>query len=89
MKAVKIKVIGDVQGVSFRYWAQRAAKKCEVVGWAKNEHDGSVTILAQGVPQGIECMIAWAKEGSPMSTIEGVEVEETEATEGLKGFVIK
>lgn len=88
MKAVIIKVRGDVQGVNFRYWAKKIAEKIGVMGWTKNEHDGTVTIFAQGEPEKIEKMIDWANEGSPMSTVEKTEVIEAEE-EILSGFQVK
>lgn len=89
MEAIKIKISGDVQGVSYRFWANKAAKKIGVAGWAKNDHDGSVTILAQGEKEALSKMIAWTKEGSPLSTVAEITVEEAEPIEGLKGFSVK
>jgi acylphosphatase len=59
------------------------------VGWTKNEHDGSVTIFAQGDPAQLKKLVDWAHEGSPMSTVEKVDVQTTAPEEGLKGFSVK
>jgi acylphosphatase len=89
MKAVLIKVMGDVQGVNFRYFARKKAKELNLTGWAKNEHDGSVTILAQGTEEALKEIVAWSGEGSPMATVKKVTAEVTEANESLKGFEVK
>lgn len=39
---------GLVQGVGFRYEAKITADELGLVGWAKNEDDGTVTIEAEG-----------------------------------------
>ncbi len=89
MKAVKVTVKGDVQGVFYRHHTKKEAQKLGLAGWAKNEQDGSVTIFAQGEETEIEKMIDWAKDGSPMATVEKVEVVDADITEGLKGFTAK
>lgn len=89
MKAVLIKVLGDVQGVSYRYWTKKEATSLEILGWTKNEADGSVAIFAQGEDGQIGKLIEWAKEGSPMSTVEKVEVEDAELDLSIRGFEVK
>lgn len=39
---------GRVQGVGFRYTAKRLADEHGVVGWVRNEDDGSVGMVAAG-----------------------------------------
>ena len=47
-------ISGDVQGVGFRFFAQRAAARHQVVGYVKNLHDGRVEALAEGTAQAVE-----------------------------------
>ncbi len=54
MIAKHIIFIGQVQGVGFRYTAHRIAGRYELTGFVRNLPDGSVEILAQGVPRDIE-----------------------------------
>lgn len=89
MKAYKIKVTGDVQGVNFRYFARQEAEKLELSGWVQNEHDGSVLIMTQGEDEVCQKFIEWAREGSPMATVENVQVEEAKINKELKGFGVK
>lgn len=44
---------GRVQGVGFRYTAQRIARRYELAGYVKNLPDGSVEMLAQGSSEAI------------------------------------
>ena len=39
---------GEVQGVGFRWTAQRVAQQLRMTGWVRNEYDRSVTMELQG-----------------------------------------
>lgn len=45
---------GRVQGVGFRFTAQRLASRFDVVGHVKNLSDGRVELVAEGAPDEIE-----------------------------------
>jgi acylphosphatase len=45
---------GDVQGVGYRFFAQRAAARHQVVGYVRNLPDGSVESLAEGAANSVE-----------------------------------
>ena len=47
-------VSGEVQGVGFRFFAQRAAARHQVVGFVRNLEDGRVEALVEGPPQNVE-----------------------------------
>ena len=47
-------ISGDVQGVGYRFFAQRAAARHQVVGFVKNLDDGRVEALAEGPAQSVE-----------------------------------
>ena len=48
---------GRVQGVGFRYEATGTASQLSLVGWVKNEYDGSVTVEIEGAPNYIDAFI--------------------------------
>lgn len=89
MRAVRIKITGDVQGVFYRHNAKKTADSLKILGWTKNEHDGSVTVVAQGEEDSITRMIEWSREGSPMATVSDVKIENIDTDESLKGFEIR
>ncbi len=48
---------GRVQGVGFRFTAQRIALRYELAGFVKNLPDGSVEMFAQGRPDNVaDCL---------------------------------
>ena len=54
MVARRFLISGDVQGVGFRFFAQRAAARHQVAGYVKNLDDGRVEALAEGPMQSVE-----------------------------------
>jgi acylphosphatase len=73
--ARRVRVRGVVQGVGFRAACMRHAMAHGIVGWVRNRGDGSVEALLLGVPQALDRMCAWVREGVPGARVTGVEVE--------------
>ncbi|MEO7793682.1 MAG: acylphosphatase [Thermoanaerobaculia bacterium] len=48
MKRMSYRVTGKVQGVGFRAFAVRLARECGVVGWVRNDPDGTLRAEAVG-----------------------------------------
>ena len=63
VKAVQVKVSGRVQGVAFRWEAQREALRLGVTGWVRNEPDGAVAAHLEGDEQAVDAMVAWCGRG--------------------------
>ena len=53
----RIEFHGRVQGVGFRFQAQKYASAYGLKGWVRNEYDGSVTVEVQGLPEMIDMML--------------------------------
>ncbi|NCD33192.1 MAG: acylphosphatase [Spartobacteria bacterium] len=47
-KRLEIRFYGSVQGVGFRYTVCQLAKHWNVIGFVRNEFDGSVLVIAEG-----------------------------------------
>ena len=61
----KLIIKGIVQGVNFRYYTQREARKYGVTGWVRNLDDGSVAAVFEGEEEDVEAMIQWCRHGPP------------------------
>jgi acylphosphatase len=49
---------GYVQGVGFRFTAQRVATRCRLTGYVRNLDDGRVEMFVQGTPDNIDqCLV--------------------------------
>ena len=81
-------VTGRVQGVGFRWWAQRAANDLGLSGRARNLGDGSVEVLVQGPTEAVVRLLDLLRMESP-GMVSAVEVEEVPADSHLDGFEIK
>jgi acylphosphatase len=87
-KRAIIKVFGLVQGVNFRYYTKRKAEDLGVVGWVKNEADGSVTVVAEGDEENLKELIEWVKKGPPLASVKKVRIE-WKMPKGEKGFEVR
>ncbi|GAB3793314.1 acylphosphatase [Nocardioides ungokensis] len=77
-KAVDVTVTGRVQGVSFRFYAEREARRLGVAGWVRNEPDGSVGGHFEGDVEAVDAMVAWCRTGPPAARVEQVRVRDSE-----------
>jgi acylphosphatase len=78
---------GQVQGVGFRYTAQRLASRYAVAGYVRNRSDGRVELVAEGEAEEVDAFL-----GDVARQMAGY-VENTSATDeapgGLQGFHIR
>ena len=71
--ARKFFIKGDVQGVGFRFFAQRAAARHQIVGYVKNLADGRVEALAEGPARNVEAFKHELATGPRFSSVDHVE----------------
>lgn len=65
---------GEVQGVGFRWFAQRLATRHGIDGWCRNRRDGRVELVASAEPDRLEAFLADLAEGPPAGRVEGLSV---------------
>lgn len=88
MKHYSIHITGKVQGVFFRASTKEKADELGVRGTARNNHDGSVTIEAEGSPEILEPFLEWCKQGPSRARVDTFEIKELE-TVNFRGFSIE
>ena len=81
-------VSGVVQGVGFRYHAQRQALRLGLVGWVKNRIDGDVELVACGAQARLDQLESWLWQGPSMARVKKVEVEILHDSEHFTAFSI-
>ncbi len=87
--ARKFLIRGDVQGVGFRFFAQRAAAKHQVLGYVRNCPDGTVEALAEGLPLNVDEFRDDLVTGPQWSRVEQVEEINLEPTGHYSSFRIE
>jgi acylphosphatase len=88
-KRVRITVRGRVQGVGFRYAAVGEARRLALTGWARNQLDGSVEIVADGPTEAIDALLTWCRTGPSMARVREVVQEEMARDTPLREFDVR
>ena len=81
-------ITGRVQGVGFRYFVEREARRIGVTGWARNLDDGRVEVHANGTAQQLDDLEARLRQGPAHADVRGFEVREAAVSE-TAGFHIR
>ncbi len=82
-------VRGRVQGVGFRWFVEREAHILQIAGWVRNNHDGSVEVLAMGTRDQLAGLRSRLQEGPRAARIDDVEESEAEPVAGLSSFQVR
>ena len=83
-----IVVSGMVQGVGYRYFVCKNARKLELTGWVKNLMSGEVEIEVEGPKGLVESFIQDLWTGNAWATVRNVEVNWEEYRGKYNGFDI-
>lgn len=88
VKALELLIHGRVQGVGFRASLCSTAQALGLVGWVKNNEDGTVRAFVQGSPDALDSIVEWCWIGPPSSEVMEVHVEPMKAG-AFQAFEIK
>jgi acylphosphatase len=88
-EARRFLVRGRVQGVGFRWFVEREAHILGIAGWVRNNHDGSVEVLAQGTRDQLSGLHSRLREGPRAARVDAVEVSDASPAAGLSSFRIE
>jgi DNA ligase D-like protein (predicted 3'-phosphoesterase) len=88
LRAVRVSIAGAVQGVGFRETTRSTAMRLGVLGWVRNEDDGTVAVHAEGPKTAVEELIGFLRDGPPVAAVGRLEVEEVRR-EGHEQFAIR
>lgn len=69
-------VRGRVQGVGFRFFAERAAREFGIRGWVRNLPDGTVETFAEGEADAVAGYLEKLRRGPLGSRVDAVDVNE-------------
>jgi acylphosphatase len=80
---------GRVQGVAYRYFAEKRAVSLGVTGWVRNLYDGRVEVVAEGERANVELFLEELRKGPRLAQVEDVEVRWEEPTGEFAAFSIR
>jgi len=89
LKRLLVTVRGRVQGVGYRAFAAEQAKRRQLSGWAKNEWDGTVQVVAEGDETVLGSFLQALREGPSLARVEGVDVAWEPAQNNLSPFIAR
>lgn len=76
MPTISITVSGKVQGVYYRQSTKEMAASLGITGHIKNLKDESVYIIATGVKEQLDKLVAWCRQGPPRANVKGLIIQE-------------
>jgi acylphosphatase len=87
--AKKFLIIGRVQGVGFRYFAERCASQLGICGYVKNLWDGKVEVYAIGEPWALEELKRQLAEGPRSARVAAIDESDEPVDKRYNRFVIE
>ncbi len=79
-------VHGHVQGVGFRWWTRSRALELGLNGYAANQPDGRVLVVAQGPRRSCEQLLDALRGGQTPGSVDTVVADIGEPGEPMAGF---
>jgi len=90
MKELRVlKIHGKVQGVGYRFFATRVARRLGLKGSIQNQRDGSVEAVVEGEKKAIDDWIEELKEGPRYAEVTKIDQETKDFTGRLADFDVK
>ncbi len=79
-------VHGRVQGVGFRWWTRSRALELQLTGYAANQRDGRVLVVAQGRRDSCEKLLDLLQGDATPGRVDNVIADWSSAGEPISGF---
>lgn len=86
--AIHCLVSGRVQGVCYRAYTQREARRLGITGWVRNLPDGRVELKASGPPAALEEFRQWLHRGPPQALVHEV-IADSAQDDGWTEFSVR
>lgn len=74
-KAVRVQVEGRVQGVGFRYFVYKNARRKGVSGWVKNLDDGRVEAHFEGSAAHVDALVELCEKGPVGAKVKKIDTQ--------------
>ena len=77
---------GRVQRVGFRFFVENAAQREGIQGYVRNQHDGSVEVVAEGDADAMQRFEMALRRGPAGARVEDVDTVEVAPSSRFAGF---
>jgi len=88
-RRLKAEITGDVQGVGFRFFAERHARQLGLEGYVRNRYDGAVEVEAEGSAPALERLLNELRQGPRLARVQDVRVTWLPYTGDLGPFGVR
>ncbi len=89
VKQVHLIIKGKVQGVFYREFAMKAARKLRLKGFVRNLPDETVEVVAEGQEEDLKKLIAECRKGPLMAHVKDIEIEYGKPEKEFDNFYIR
>ena len=89
MERLHAQVHGYVQGVGFRAFVAREARRLGLSGWVANRSDGAVEVVVDGERGRLEDLLSILRHGPSEAEVQRVDSQWLAAVGDLSGFHIR
>lgn len=86
---LKARISGRVQGVGFRQHTVSRAASLGVTGWVRNNPDGSVDVVAEGLRDQLDILLTWLHEGPTAARVQSVDADWSDASGAFETFTVR
>lgn len=87
---MELRITGRVQGVGFRnFTVRRAGRLPSVTGWVRNNADGSVSVVAEGLSSELDSLRDAVSEGPRMARVDSLEETRDDPTGEFESFRVR
>jgi len=80
-RRVRVRVLGRVQGVGYRWFVANAARRLGLAGWVRNAMDGAVEMAAAGPAEAVEQLLMDLRRGPARADVRALEVDDASAAD--------
>ncbi len=88
-KRLEARVYGYVQGVGYRYFIRYWARSLSLNGYARNDPEGTVSVVLEGPEEKLKKVLEHMRAGPPASRVSNVQYRFLEAQQEFSEFEIK
>ncbi len=73
-RRLRVEILGDVQGVGYRFFAEAHARRLRLHGYVRNRYDGAVEVEAEGTQGDLERFLDALRQGPRSARVHDVRV---------------